>query len=59
MVKQSLAQRANDPAIEFAAALVAASGDQTRGFYSAHADKARAGAKQDSLLARNLDHISS
>lgn len=59
MVKQSLAQRADDPAVEFAAALIAASTEKTRGAYAAHAGKARAGAKQDALIARNLDHIGS
>ncbi len=58
MVQKSLAMRAGDPAIEFASALIAASDEKTRGLYGAHAQKARAGATKDALLARNLDHIS-
>jgi hypothetical protein len=53
----SLAARPDDPALEFAAALIAA--DKNRGAYLAHAQRARAGASRDALLARNLGHISS
>lgn len=55
-IKASLAARPDDPAIEFAAALIAS--DKDRGAYLAHAQKARAGAQRDALLARNLNHIS-
>ncbi len=52
----SLAARPADPTLEFAAALIAAGTD--RAAYLAHAQRARAGAQRDALLARNLDHIS-
>jgi hypothetical protein len=52
----SLAARPDDPALEFAAALIAS--DKDRGAYLAHAKRARAGASRDALLARNLNHIS-
>jgi len=57
LVQQSLALRSNDPSIELASALIAASSPDRRGQYAAHAGKARAGANQDALLGRNLDHI--
>jgi hypothetical protein len=56
MIQKSLAARPNDPAVEFAAALIAA--DRHRGAYAEHARKARAGASQDALLARNIHHVS-
>ena len=52
----SVAARPDDPAIAFAAALIAS--DKDRASYLAHAQRARAGARQDALLARNLNHIS-
>jgi hypothetical protein len=55
-MKASLAARPDDPALEFAAALIAA--DKDRAAYSGHAQRARAGASKDALLARNLSHIS-
>jgi hypothetical protein len=55
-MKASLAARPDDPAFEFAAALIAA--DKDRGAYTTHAEKARAGAGKDALLARNLSHLS-
>jgi hypothetical protein len=55
-MKASLAARPDDPAFEFAAALIAA--DKDRAAYTAHADRARAGAGKDALLVRNLSHIS-
>jgi hypothetical protein len=58
MVQQSLAARNGDPSIEFAAALIAGSYEDRRADYIKHAQKARAGAAQDALLAKNLDHIS-
>lgn len=56
LVKKSLAASPNTPAIEFAAALIAS--DSSRDAYLAHAQKARAGAKADALLARNISHVS-
>jgi hypothetical protein len=58
MVQKSLALRADDPAIEFASALIAASTMDRKDRYAQHAEKARAGAKQDALLAKNLKQIS-
>jgi hypothetical protein len=58
LVQRSLALRSNDPSIELASALIAASSDGRRNQYAQHADKARAGAKQDVLLAKNLSRIS-
>ncbi|PYR89524.1 MAG: hypothetical protein DMF84_24265 [Acidobacteria bacterium] len=55
-MKASLAARPDDPALEFAAALIAA--DKDRAAYTGHAQRARAGAAKDALLARNLSHIS-
>lgn len=57
MVQQTLAARNGEPAIEFAAALIAASHKNRRADYLKHAQKARAGAAQDALLAKNLGHI--
>jgi hypothetical protein len=60
LVQKSLTMRAGDPSIEFASALIASSvpgGGRER--YTQHAEKAKAGAKQDALLAKNLGHISS
>lgn len=56
LIARSVAARPDDPAIQFAAALIASDHDQTA--YRAHAQKARAGATKDALLARNLDHVS-
>jgi hypothetical protein len=58
MIQQSLAARNGDPAIEFAAALIAGSYPARRADYHKHAEKARAGAAQDALLTKNLGHIS-
>lgn len=55
-IKASLAAEPNDPALEFAAALIAT--DKDRAAYRGHAQRARAGAAKDALLARNLSHIS-
>jgi len=52
LISRSISVRPNDPAIQFAAALIAA--DKDRGRYTDHAAKARAGAAADTLLARNL-----
>lgn len=56
LVKKSLTLRPNDPALEFAAALIVA--DRHRDAYPEHARKARAGASQDALLARNIRQVS-
>jgi hypothetical protein len=58
MVQQTLATRNGEPALEFAAALIAASHKGRNADYVKHAQKARAGAAQDALLTKNLDHIS-
>jgi hypothetical protein len=55
-IKASLAAQPDDPALEFAAALIAA--DKDRAAYRGHAQRARAGAAKDALLAKNLSHIS-
>jgi hypothetical protein len=52
LISRSISARPDDPAIQFAAALIAA--DKDRGRYTDHAAKARAGAAADTLLARNL-----
>lgn len=57
MVQQTLAARNGEPALEFAAALIAASDKGRQADYLKHAQKARAGAAQDALLAKNLGHI--
>ena len=54
-MKASLAASPDDPALQFAAALLAAGKD--RGAYVEHARRARAGAQKDALVARNLNHI--
>ncbi len=55
LIRKSLVLRPNDPAIQFAAALI--SSDDHRGEYPGHAAKARAGAQADLLLARNIAHV--
>ena len=55
MVRTSLAQSGNDPAIEFAAALISA--HPARGTYDEHARRARAGAPADTLLAKNIGQL--
>jgi hypothetical protein len=56
LIARSVSARPDDPAIHFAAALIMA--DKDRGAYREHADRARAGAAHDPLLARNIDHVS-
>jgi len=56
LVARLLEVRTDDPAMEFAAALMR--GRRDDGAFRLHAAKARAGASRDALLARNLDHIS-
>ena len=55
LITKSVALRPSDPAIQFAAALISADGHRSE--YPAHAAKARAGADNDTLLARNLVHV--
>jgi hypothetical protein len=57
LISRSIAARPDDPALQFAAALIAA--DNNRARYSDHASKARAGAASDPLLARNLSLVAS
>jgi hypothetical protein len=56
LIQKSIAARPDDPSIQFAAALIAS--DRDRSLYLAHAEKARAGAAKDPLLASNIDHVS-
>jgi hypothetical protein len=56
MINRAITQRPEDASMRFAAALVAATGDRTA--YRDHAEKARKGAAQDTLLARNIDKLS-
>lgn len=56
MVTQALSRRPNDSALEFAAALIARGTGQ--GSYQQHASRARRGAPQDALLARNIKMLS-
>jgi hypothetical protein len=55
MVQKSLTLRGSEPSIEFAAAIITLSRD--RADHAAHAAKARDGAKQDALLAQNIDML--
>jgi hypothetical protein len=55
MVQKSLTLRGSDPAIEFAAAIITLNRD--RAAQPVHAAKARDGAKQDALLAQNIDML--
>ena len=57
MINRAITQRPDDPSMRFAAALVAATANRTA--YRDHADKARKGASQDALLARNIDKLGS
>jgi len=56
LIAKSVAASPNDPAVQFAAALIAS--DSSRDAYRAHAQKARDGAHRDALLARNIAHVS-
>jgi hypothetical protein len=56
MLNKAVTMRPDDPSLQFAAALVAATADRTA--YRAHAEKARKGAAQDALLAKNIDKVS-
>ena len=55
-VAQAVQARPSDPAVAFAAALITMGKDQQA--YGAYATRARAGASQDALLARNINHLS-
>lgn len=56
MLNKAITMRPDDASLQFAAALVAATAD--RSAYRAHAEKARKGAAQDALLAKNIDKVS-
>jgi hypothetical protein len=56
LIARSVAANPNDPALQFAAALIAA--DSNRGAYLTHAQRARDGAHRDALLVRNIGHVS-
>jgi hypothetical protein len=56
LIARSVAARPDDPGIRFAAALILS--DSDRQAYREHAEKARAGAARDPLLARNINHVS-
>jgi hypothetical protein len=61
LILKSLELRPDDASIQFAAALIAERDRGSAGHppkFDLHARKAREGAKQDALLARNLSHIS-
>ncbi|HVD91292.1 MAG TPA: hypothetical protein VNC21_03375 [Vicinamibacterales bacterium] len=53
---QAVQARPSDPAVAFAAALIAL--DTDRQAYDGYAARAKAGASQDTLLARNIKHLS-
>ena len=55
-VTQAMQARPSDPAFAFAAALITMGKDKQA--YTAYVARARAGASQDALLARNIDHVS-
>ena len=55
LVQKTLLMRPNDPAIEFAAALIARGNQQAS--FAQHAAKARQGAVQDALLANNITQL--
>jgi hypothetical protein len=56
LIQKGLTVTPDDPAMHFAAALIAAG--TNRQAYLAHATKARAGATANALLARNIQHVS-
>jgi len=55
-VAQAVQARPSDPTVAFAAALITMGRDKQA--YGVYAARARAGASQDALLARNLNHLS-
>ena len=56
LLAQAVQARPADPSVAFAAALIARGADKPA--YGAYAARARAGAAQDPLLARNIKHLS-
>jgi hypothetical protein len=54
-VDRAVQARPDDPSVAFAAALIAVSRDKAAA--DKYAERARAGASQDALVARNLDHL--
>jgi hypothetical protein len=56
LLAQAVQARPSDPSVAFAAALIAMGKDKQA--YGAYAARARAGAAQDALLARNVKHLS-
>lgn len=56
LLARAIAAKPDDAAVQFAAALIVA--DKDRVEYARFAQNARAGAGRDTLLARNLDHVS-
>jgi hypothetical protein len=56
LMEKAIAARPADAAVQFAAAIMTA--DKDRRAYEDYARKARAGAASDTLVARNLGHIS-
>jgi len=56
MINRAITLRPDDASLRFAAALVAATADRTA--YRDHAARARKGAAEDALLARNIDKLS-
>jgi hypothetical protein len=56
LLARVIAARPDDAAVQFAAALIVA--DKDRAEYARFAQNARTGAGRDTLLARNLDHVS-
>jgi hypothetical protein len=55
LIQKSLQFQPGNPSLEFAAALIAS--DRHRGAYQQHAQRARAGADKDALLAKNLKQL--
>jgi hypothetical protein len=55
LLAQSVHAQPSDPAVAFAAALIAMNTNMPA--YTAYAARARAGASRDALLARNIDHL--
>ena len=55
MIEKALFLKADDPGLEFAAALINA--DKNRAAYVDHAKRARAGAARDALVARNIGMV--
>jgi hypothetical protein len=55
MIDKAILLDPEKPALEFAAALINA--DRNRAAYTAHAERARAGARRDELVARNIGMV--